>query len=75
MIKIHYRNDLDKNIGHNSRNILSYKAEIKEFLPITEFGWRFIFSLIKHKIKHKKIFFFVMENNNEQTFNWFWLKK
>jgi hypothetical protein len=34
-----------------------------------------VFSMIKHKIKHKRIFFFVIENNNEQTFNWFWLKK
>ena len=74
MIKIKYKPDIDTNLGHNSKNILSYSAEITEYLPITVISWKFIFHLIKHKLKHN-IYFFVIQHDNKQTFNWFYLKK
>jgi hypothetical protein len=77
MIKIRYKSNLDKNLGHHSKNVLSYSAKIKNNeLPITEISWRFIWHLIKHKLKHP-VYFFVLENKNHQhqTFNWFYLKK
>lgn len=77
MIKIKYKPDIDPNLGHLSKNILSYSAEITEYLPITIISWKFIFHLIKNKIKHKTIYFFVIENydHTKQTFNWFYLNK
>lgn len=73
MIKIVYKSNLDKNLGFNSRNILSYSAEFSNELPITEISWGFIWLLFKHKLRHK-IYFFCCENNKKQTFNWFYLK-
>lgn len=75
MIKTHYKSKLDPNLGHNLKNILSYNSKIiNDEIPITEISWSFIWYLIKHKFKHK-IYFLVINSNNEQSFNWFYLKK
>lgn len=74
MIKIHYKNTLDKNLGKHSKNILSYEGKITNELPITEISFSFIFHLLKHKLFHK-VYFFVLDNKEKQTYNWFYIKK
>ncbi|MFW5847475.1 MAG: hypothetical protein ACOCVF_00960 [bacterium] len=75
MIRIKYKNEVDKKIGHNKRNILSFRASVKENqLPIVQLGWEFIWLLFKHKLKHK-IYFLSHHANNTLYYDFFYLPK
>lgn len=78
MIKTHYKKTLDLDLGHNKRNILSFNKDVSlgDELPIIEFGWRFIWLLIKHKLRHK-IFMLVTINfsQNKYCYDFFYIRK
>lgn len=76
LFKTHYKSDLDKNLGHNKKNILSFRNDIvKNEIPIIELGWGFIWILIKHKLKHK-VYMLVLSTIHESIlYDFFYINK
>jgi hypothetical protein len=79
IIRTRYKKDLvDKTNIIPRKNIISWNSNIKDnSLPITELSWRFIWLLLKYKLKRKRIFMLFTPWIDKETFSFdfFYLKK
>jgi len=76
IIKTKYKPDLTKNEILKTENILSWKTKNTEYLEINELCWKFIWCLIKRKLK-KKIYLMVcpINTNEGSSIEFFSIKK
>ena len=75
-LKINYKPDLCKGDILYKTNVLSFRANVKEYsgqkyLPMVEINWGFIWSLIKGKLKGTKMYIVITPIFNDNGASYF----
>jgi len=71
MIKTVYRKDLEPDFTKRKKNILSFRLQTtKEYAPILEINFKWIWCILKHLIRGEKVYILTMENLERTEVHW-----